>query len=289
MIPRLIGSLTAKTSNDFSKHWERISSNFDLLYDYPENVDELRQAILQLAVQGQLVPQDPKDEPASVLVKKIEAEKERLIKEKKIKKTKPMPAIPNNEKPFGIPRGWEWTRLGIIAEVIMGQSPPGNTYNDMGEGIPLINGPVEFSNGDFGRTKKTKFTTKPTKLCEKNDLLICVRGSTTGRTNIADFNACIGRGVAAIQSKIYPKYLNWLVVSLRKHIFSIGTGSTFPSVSYNKIAELICPLPPAFEQERIVDKVDQLMALCDELETKLSQSQSDCDELLSAIVNGVGN
>jgi type I restriction enzyme S subunit len=224
-----------------------------------------------------------------VLLKKIKAEKERLIKKKKIRKVKPLALIELDEVPYQLPDGWEWVRLGHISEVIMGQSPPGITYNDVGEGVPLVNGPVEFSKGDFGKTKKTKFTTKPTKLCEKNDLLLCVRGSTTGRTNIANFDACIGRGVAAIRSKINPKYLNWLMVSLRTHILSIGTGSTFPSVSYDKIVGLVCFLPPLSEQKRIVFKIDKLMAFCDKLETKLAQSQSDCDTLLSAISNSIDN
>src|SRR5205085_4287702 len=79
------------------------------------------------------------------------------------------------------------------------QSPPGDTYNTTGEGVPLINGPVEFSAGPFGRTVVNQYTIAPTNFCEEGDLLICVRGSTTGRTNVAAFRACIGRGVAAIQ------------------------------------------------------------------------------------------
>jgi type I restriction enzyme S subunit len=77
--------------------------------------------------------------------------------------------------------------------------PPGETYNKFGEGIPMINGPVEFSEGPFGKTVVNQYTTAPTNLCEEGDLLLCVRGSTTGRTNIAGFKACIGRGVAAIR------------------------------------------------------------------------------------------
>ncbi len=375
--------LNAENNNEFSKSWLRIASNFDLLYDTPETVNRLRQAILQLAVQGKLVPQDPKDlpaprpgvwfvyalecedrsiyigqtpdilkrwkqhttgrgadwtkrhppvklvhwedydslekavkrekelktgfgrkwlkreyiagrtrqagEPASVLLDKIQTEKERLIKENKIKRTKPLPPIESNEELIELPESWKWARLGSISEIIMGQSPPGNTYNDLGEGVPLVNGPVEFSNGPFGSTVKSKYTTKPTKFCEKDDLLLCVRGSTTGRTNVAAFKACIGRGVAAIRYRIFQNYLNWFIVSIREYILSIGTGSTFPSISYDKISMLVCPLPPKEEQKRIVAKIDQLMALCDELETKLTQSQNDCDELLSTIINSIEN
>src|SRR5439155_1636751 len=93
-----------------------------------------------------------------------------------------------------LPNGWARCSLIEVAEIEMGNSPPGNSYNERGEGVPLINGPVEFSPGPFGPTIKSKFTTNPTKRCRKGDLLICVRGATTGRTNIAVFDACIGRG-----------------------------------------------------------------------------------------------
>jgi len=174
--------------------------------------------------------------------------------------------------------------MGEIAEIMMGNSPPGDSYNENGNGIPLINGPVEFSKGPFGYTNKTKFTTKPTKLCEENDLLICVRGSTTGRTNIAGFPACIGRGVAAIRARIHQQYVNYLVLSMRQQIYDLGTGSTFPSVSYGQLMELPIPLPPLAEQRRIVARVDLLMSLCDKLEAGLMRSQTDSERLIEAVV-----
>jgi len=259
--------------------------NFSLLADASNGVQKLREMVLQLAVQGKLVPQDLKDEPASILLERIKAEKERLIKEKKTKKPKPLPPINPDEMPYKLPVGWEWVRLGQISEVLMGNSPPGNTYNDSGDGVPLINGPVEFSNGDFGRTIKSKFTTKPTKLCKEGDLLICVRGSTTGRTNIADFDACIGRGVAAIQTHIFQEYSNWFMVHVRELVFSLGTGSTFPSISYDKLVGLVCPLPPYVEQKRIVAKIDELMALCDELEVRKQQVSKNCIQLNDASIH----
>ncbi len=94
--------------------------------------------------------------------------------------------------------GWQAKRLGEVCEIIMGQSP--DSYNVTGE-LPLINGPVEFSQGAFGKTIRSKFTTEPTKLCKEDGLTLCVRGSTTERMNIAGFDACIGRGVAAIRSR----------------------------------------------------------------------------------------
>jgi len=274
--------LTAPTPEEFAQYWQRICDNFDLLYDVPETVGQLREAILQLAVQGKLVAQDEGDEPASVLLERIKGENEMLIKKLKV-----FTSIKEEILPFVLPNYWEWTRLGEIAEITMGNSPPGNTYNEKGEGVPLINGPVEFSKGPFGLTKKSKFTTKPTKFCEEADLLICVRGSTTGRTNVAGFKACIGRGVAAIRSKVYQPYINYFILSMRQQIYDLGTGSTFPSISQKHLVSFLVPLPPFEEQQRIVAKVEQLMALCDELEAGLVQAQIEGGKLMEAVVHHV--
>ena len=159
---------------------------------------------------------------------------------------------------------WACRPLGKIAGITMGNSPPGESYNEDGNGIPLVNGPVEFTNGPFGKTKKIKFTTAPTKMCKEGDFLICVRGSTTGRTNIAAFDACIGRGVASIRAKLCQPYLNHFVRTLEKRIHASGKGSTFPSISRQQLAELPVPLPypddpqrSTKEQKRIADVLDK--------------------------------
>ena len=288
LVETLLAALTSTTNaKDFDKTWQRIADNFDILFTTEHSIDQLKQTILQLAVMGKLVPQDPNDEPASVLLEKIAKEKKRLIKEEKIKKQKPLLKIKENEIPYILPNNWIWARLGAVSEVIMGQSPPGDTYNDTGDGTPLVNGPVEFSNGPFGNTIKSKFTTSPTKLCKKGDLLLCVRGSTTGRTNISDFDACIGRGVAAIKGNIFQMYLNWFIVSMRDSIYSKGTGSTFPSISYDKIINLLCPVPPLIEQQKIVKKVYHLMNLCDEIKERLNRSQTTKKDIAYTIVTSL--
>ena len=138
----------------------------------------------------------------------------------------------------------EKIKLGNITEIIMGQSPAGSTYNNKGIGIPLINGPMEFGKSSFSKTILSKWTTKPTKICNEGDIIICVRGSTTGRLNIAGFNACIGRGVAAIQphSHVYRDYLLYYLHYIEKDMLEMGTGTTFPSISKEQLNEVIIPL-----------------------------------------------
>ena len=154
-------------------------------------------------------------------------------------------------------KGWQTKSLGDVCEIIMGQSPDGESYNTTGEGVPLINGPVEFSSESFGKTVRTKFTTQPTKFCKEGDLILCVRGSTTGRMNIAGFDACVGRGVAAIRAKQYQPWINHFISSKRDEIHGKGTGATFPNVSGDSLASFELIVPPLAEQQRIVGLLDE--------------------------------
>ncbi|TAN35166.1 restriction endonuclease subunit S [Patescibacteria group bacterium] len=154
-------------------------------------------------------------------------------------------------------KGWQTKRLADVCEIIMGQSPDGESYNTTGEGVPLINGPVEFSDESFGNTIRSKFTTQPTKFCKEGDLILCVRGSTTGRMNIAGFDACVGRGVAAIRAKQYQPWINHFISSKRDEIHGKGTGATFPNVSGTTLADFEMVVPPLPEQRRIVGILDE--------------------------------
>ncbi|MCY7287000.1 MAG: restriction endonuclease subunit S [Cryobacterium sp.] len=157
-------------------------------------------------------------------------------------------------------KGWETKKLVEVCEIIMGTSPPGDTYNTSGQGMPLINGPVEFSPGSFGLTIRSKFTTAPNKLCQTNDLILCVRGSTTGKMNIAAFDACIGRGVAAIRAKVFQPWVNHFISSKTQDIYDLGTGSTFPNIATSALSALAINMPPLAEQQRIVGVLDEAFA-----------------------------
>ena len=151
---------------------------------------------------------------------------------------------------------WPMVKLGEFCEIIMGQSPSGTTYNKVGNGVPLINGPVEFGPESFSETLINQFTTAPTKMCQKGDLILCVRGSTTGRMNIAGYSGCIGRGVAAIRSRTSQKWVNYVIHTLRDQIYRLGSGSTFPNVSRISIAEFPIPVPPSNVQEDLVKEFE---------------------------------
>lgn len=261
---------------------ERLIELFERVGEAEGAVTSLRALVLDLALRGRLVPQDPTDEPIAKTLREIDRRRARRAGRALVASQRDV----DNEEAVGfphvIPRSWQWVALGEVSDIFMGQSPPGHTYNKRGEGLPLINGPVEFSVGPFGRTVINQFTTEPTVLCDEGDLLVCVRGSTTGRTNVASCHACIGRGVAAIRPYLPDRYLRLVIWRLRDAIIGMGRGIAFPSVSRAQLQALPVPLPPLAEQQRITARVDELMALCDQLESAQAERERRRDRLVTA-------
>jgi hypothetical protein len=190
------------------------------LKEIQRQLEIYRQAILKSAFTGKLTKnwrEQAQTESAITLINAFTTEREFQYNRKLQKwqedhellnKKGKSPAKPKTEittKPFSqseselffkLPSNWAWVKTQEIADVIMGQSPDGSSYNDKGIGVPLINGPVEFGPTPFSQTILSKWTTAPTKMCVEGDLILCVRGSTTGRQNIAGFNACF-RGLVS--------------------------------------------------------------------------------------------
>lgn len=184
------------------------------------------------------------------------------------------------------PNKWVKKKLGDLADITMGQSPSGSTYNTNQIGIPLINGPVEFGKDQLSETHITKYTSKPTRVCRKGDLILCVRGSTTGRTNIAGFESCLGRGVASIRAKdgINQGLLNIYIASLRNYVFKLGTGATFPNVSGSQIGDIVVVLPPQEEQTQIFEKLEMISKQTKKLEENYKKKLVDLEELKKSIL-----
>ena len=278
----------------FALHWNRIKDNFDMLYDTPETVGKLRQAILQLAVQGKLVPQDSKDEPASVLLEKIRKEKERLIAEKKIKKGDSLPAIKAEEYPYELPRGWEWCRLGEIQQFTNGYTFQSSEYQSTGIGIVRIgdiqNGSIDKSTMKFVSTRFMKELDSKFRI-EPGDMLIAMSGATTGKVgfNNTDETFLLNQRVGKIEPYFVDSmfvYFN-LVTRIEENL-SISSGSAIPNLSTEQINSIVLGLPSLAEQQRIVAKVDQLMALCEEMEKQLAAAEEVNGALLESVVWKVG-
>ncbi len=183
-----------------------------------------------------------------------------------------------------IPEDWEAKDLYEIADVIMGQSPNGTSYNRVGQGVPLINGPTEFTDV---YPIAIQWTTEPVRFTEKGDVLLCVRGSSTGRLNISDANYCIGRGVAALRAKSQTdqSYFLYVVTNAIKRVLAITTGSTFPNIDGKSIASLRVVCPPHSEQRAIAavlsDLDDAIRALDQLLAKKRDLKHGAMQELLT--------
>ncbi len=238
-------------------------------------ISSLSQSILQEAVQGKLVPQDTKDEPASELLKKIKAEKEKLIKEGRIKKEKPLPPISKDEIPYELPKGWEWVRLNQMCNSI---SAGGDKPDDFVEektrdkNIPVIaNG--ETNQGIIGYTKEAKIFDK--------SITVSGRG-TIGYSCIRDFpyNPIVRLIVLIPNKNIEIKFLKY-TLSAR---LETGLGTSIPQLTVPMIETKLIPLPPLYEQRRIVEKVDKLMAYCDELEKQVKENKENTKKLMEAVL-----
>ena len=256
---------------------DRLLAHYERIADAPDAVPRLRRFVLDLAVRGKLVEQDPNDEPAAELLKQIAAEKARLVRAGKIKKQSALPSVGPYEAPFSVPNAWEWTRIGSTAYVEMGQSPPSEHYNRTGQGIPFFQGKA-----DFGKRYPTAryWCTQPQKYAAHGDILISVR-APVGPTNVASESCCIGRGLAALRSHngIDRYYLLRCLEAFEQELAALGFGTTFVAINKNQLTGFVIPLPPLAEQHRIVAKVDELMALCDRLEKARAEREATRDRL----------
>jgi type I restriction enzyme S subunit len=184
-----------------------------------------------------------------------------------------------------IPEEWEVNELGDAAEVVMGQSPVGTSYNRSGIGAPLINGPTEFTEK---YPIKIQWTSQPTKFCKKGDVLLCVRGSSTGRINISDDEYCIGRGVAAIRAKSCAdtSFITFQVDSAVKSILALTTGSTFPNIDGKSIRAIQFPLPPLPEQQAIASALSDVDALITALEQLITKKRNIKQGAMQQLLTG---
>ncbi|WP_251576654.1 restriction endonuclease subunit S [Limosilactobacillus agrestimuris] len=245
--------------------------------------EQLKASILQQAMEGKLVKQDPRDEPASVLVKKIADGKARLIKEKKIKRTKKLPAITNDEKPFDIPDSWEWVKLGEIGNYIQrGRSPK---YDKVNHNHPIISQKcIQWSGITL---QDAKFITQEFfeklenyRFVQKNDILWNSTGTgTVGRANVvreAFEKVPVDSHVTLIRvnRNVDPQFIYYYLISpiIQNNLDEYLTGTTKQKeLGLNSILNVVLPIPPINEQKRIVAKIEKLMPLVDKYAESYNQ------------------
>lgn len=228
------------------------------------NAQDLKNSILQRAIEGKLVPQRKEEGTAKELLAEIRAEKARLIKEKKIKKSKPLPKITDEEKPFDIPDSWERVRLGELGEWCSGATPSRQHPEYFGGNIPWL------KTGDLndGYIKKVPesitnegFQHSSTKINPIGSVLIAMYGATIGRLGILQIPATTNQACCACELfyGTYNKYLFYFLLANRKNFIKQGAGGAQPNISKAKIIDTTMPLPPMEEQHRIVAKIEELL------------------------------
>jgi restriction endonuclease S subunit len=280
-----------------------INEKYDLLNNNHlknENyISKLRQAILSEAVQGKLVPQDPNDEPARVLLEKIKAEKDKLIKEKKIRTEKPLPKLAREEVPYELPKSWEWVRFDNIKQNKLsalkagpfGSSLKKEYYVEKGY---KIYGQEQVIGQDphLGNYYIDELRFNQLKSCEvePGDILISLVG-TVGKVLILPEN--IEKGIInprlvklSLYKDINSKFIKIFLYSpiAKDMISNYFRGSTMNIINLTILKQTCLPLPPLNEQKRIVEKVDQLMKLCDELEEQVKKNQTNSEKLMNAVL-----
>lgn len=258
----------------------------------PDQIGALRQTILNLAVRGKLVPQDPNDEPASKLLQRIGKEIGAYAKENRIALTKPEP-FASSELPFSAPLGWEWTRLcGLFKVVTDGDHQPPPKAD---EGVAFLTiGNITTGKLDFSGCRLVPRSYYQSlaayRTPKKGDILYTVVGATYGRPAVVDTDRdfCVQRHVAILKpaTTLDLRFLVWLLASplIYDQASRSTTGTAQPTIALRPLRNFAVPLPPLAQQHRIVRKVDELMAVCDRLEASLACGDENRRRLLDALL-----
>ncbi|RZV14335.1 restriction endonuclease subunit S [Vibrio alginolyticus] len=257
-------------------------------------IKKLRELILELAVRGKLVPQDPNDEPASLLLERIAQEKAQLVKEKKLKKPKKLPNISDEEKPFDLPNGWSWIRLNEYGEWGSGSTPKRSNSGYYDGGIPWFkSGELKADYISESEETITELALSETSVRYNNigDVLVAMYGATIGKTAILSVRATTNQAVCACTpfTGLSNTYLLTLLKAYKARLIGMGAGGAQPNISREKIINTVIALPSTAEQHRIVAKVDELMALCDQLEQQTEASIEAHQVLVTTLLDTLTN
>jgi type I restriction enzyme S subunit len=283
---------------EFQTAWLRVHDHFDRLYSTIDSVKALRQTILQLAVQGKLVSQDPNDEPARVLLEKIKLEKERLVAEGKARKQKVLAPFEPDKVPFELPAGWQWTNFDCLVNVVGGVTKGRKLAGRKTALYPYLRvANVQRAYLDLRVIKEIEV---PVDELDKyrlrsGDLLITEGGDwdKVGRTAIwlGEIEICLHQN-HVFRARVVGGYMDrvWLMAYLNSPLsrdYFAGSSkqtTNLASINMTQLRSAPIPVPPLREQHRVVKRIDELMSLCDELEAKVKVQQTTAGQFAEAVV-----
>lgn len=285
LVTTLLDTLTnSADADELMQNWARISEHFETLFTTEESIDQLKQTILQLAVMGKLVPQDPSDEPAAELLKRVAEEKAQLVKDKKIKKQKALPPIAEDEKPFELPNGWEWCRFGTLinvkAELVR---PEEFSYFDQV-------GPDSIEKGTGKlikrRTVHESGVTGPNSRFYSGQILYSKIRPSLSKAIIAEFDGLCSADIYPLESMTNTSFLLNLILSevFLEQVRAAENRIKMPKLNIDSLSNIIVPISPEQEMEKINSKLNELISVCDALKQSLLERQDTKLLLTDAII-----
>ena len=307
LVDTLLTTLTdSQNAEELAENWARISQHFDTLFTTEASIDALKQTILQLAVMGKLVPQDPNDEPASELLKRIEQEKAQLVKEGKIKKQKPLPPVSDDEKPFELPIEWEWCRIGeIIANMDAGWSPacsPEPSPNEDIWGVLKTTAVqiLEYREQENKTLPNSKLP-RPQYEVHDGDILVtragpknrvgvsCLVEKTRSKLMISDKIIRFHLISDDISAKYISLCLNRGVTADYLEASKSGMAESQMNISQENLRSAPIALPPTAIQLKVISTIEDFFKVCDQLKSRLQSAQQTQLHLADALTDAALN
>lgn len=295
LVETLLTTLTdSQNADELAENWARISEHFDTLFTTEASIDALKQTILQLAVMGKLVPQDPNDEPASELLKRIKQEKAQLVKDGKIKKHSPVEPLGT---PSSIPESWLNIVVQDFADIRLGSTPDRSEKKYWNGDIPWVSSGEVANNVILDTNEKITtegFNNSSTTIIPTGSLLMAIigQGKTRGQTAILGIDACTNQNVAAFvfnKNLVNPEYVwIWAKSKYQSHRED-GHGGAQPALNGKKVRSFIFPLPPVKEQQRIVNVVNKFNNILNDLKFRIQSAQQTQLHLADALTDAAIN
>ncbi len=293
LVEILLDTLTQSTDAiELATNWQRLAEHFDTLFTTESSLDALKQTILQLAVMGKLVPQDPSDEPASELLKRIAEIRAQLEANGICKKAKTMPPLGENGGPFKLPPNWTWTRFSEIGQFGRGKSKhrPRNDPALFNPGIyPLVQTGEVARADTFVREFHSKYSEiglSQSKMWPQGTLCITIAANIADSA-ILGFDACFPDSVVGFVPSPFigdSRYFLSFMKTTRGELLRFAPSTAQKNINLEILESVRIPLPPKSELTRIVAKVDELMALCDRLKADLVESRSRQARLSATLI-----
>ncbi len=287
LVEALLATLSdSGDADELAQNWARLSTHFDTLFTTEASIDALKQTILQLAVMGKLVPQDPCDEPASALLARIAAEKAQLVKEKKIKKEKPLPTISEDEKPFELPQGWEWCRFGALVNFRAELVKPEH-FQSFDQVAPDS---IEKGTGKLikRRTVLESGVKGPNSRFYAGQILYSKIRPSLSKAIIAGFDGLCSADMYPLDAMISSDFLLKIILSevFLAQVRVAENRIKMPKLNVDSLSNILVPVCPESEMNRITSKITDLILVCDKLQSRLQTSQQTQLALAESLVAG---